>query len=67
MGDDVTVMPQLIAALDDERQGVVVVGGQLVTVQDQHLSAGHLLLGTTRLVCKGLNIKANTLSSSRWQ
>lgn len=31
-GDDITVMSQLIAALDDERQGVVVVCSQLVTV-----------------------------------
>lgn len=43
-GDDVTVMSQLIAALDDERQGVMVVGGQLVAVQDHHLGTSHLLL-----------------------
>lgn len=43
-GDDSTVMSQLIAALDDERQGVVVVGGQLVTMQDRHLGTSHLLL-----------------------
>lgn len=43
-GDDITVMPQLVAALDDECEGVVVVGGQLVTVQDHHLGTSHLLL-----------------------
>lgn len=43
-GDDVTEMTQLVAALDDERQGIVVVGGQLVTVQDHHLRTSHLLL-----------------------
>jgi len=43
-GDDVTAISQLVAALDDERQGVMVVGGQLVAVQDRHLGAGHLLL-----------------------
>lgn len=43
-GDDVTEVTQLVAALDDERQGVVVVGGQLVTVQYHHLRASHLLL-----------------------
>ena len=37
-------MSQLIAALDDERQGVVVVGSQLMTVQDHHLGTSHLLL-----------------------
>lgn len=43
-GDDVTEVTQLVAALDDERQGVVVVGGQLVTVQYHHLRTSHLLL-----------------------
>lgn len=43
-GDDVTEMPQLVAPLDNESQGVVVVGGQLVTMQDHHLSTSHLLL-----------------------
>lgn len=42
--DDITVMSQLIAALNDERQGIMVVGGQLVTVQDHHLGTSHLLL-----------------------
>lgn len=46
--DDVTVMPQLIAALDDECEGVVVVGGQLVTMQDHHLGTSHLLLSHRR-------------------
>lgn len=45
-GDDVTEVTQLVAALDDERQGVVVVGGQLVTVQYHHLRTSHLLLLT---------------------
>lgn len=43
-GDDVTAMSQLIATLDDERQGVMVVGGHLVAMQDNHLGTSHLLL-----------------------
>lgn len=44
VGDYITVVPQLVAVLDDERQGVVMVGGQLVAVQDHQLSSSHLLL-----------------------
>lgn len=42
--DDITEMSQLIAALHDECQGIVVVGSQLVTMQNHHLGTSHLLL-----------------------
>lgn len=51
-GDDVAEVPQLVAALHDESQGVVVVGCQLVAVQDHHLSTGHLVLGHTKTQTK---------------
>ena len=42
------MVAQLVAALHDERQGVVVAGRQLVAVQDDDLGAAHHLLGDTR-------------------
>lgn len=42
--EDIAEMPQLVAALDDECQGVVVIGSQLVTMQDHNLGPRHLLL-----------------------
>ncbi len=51
--DDVAVVSKLIAALDDERQGVVVVGSQLVTVEDHHLGTTHLLLIHNKHAHKG--------------
>lgn len=46
-GDDITVMSQLIATLNDEGQGVVVVGSQLMAVQDNHVGTSHLVLTRT--------------------
>lgn len=40
----VAEVSQLVAALHDERHGVVVSGGQLVSVEDDNLSSGHHLL-----------------------
>lgn len=40
----VAEVSQLVAALHDERHGVVVSGRQLVSVEDDDLSSGHHLL-----------------------
>lgn len=55
------MMSQLVAALDDERQSIVVVGSQLVTMQDHNLGPSHLLLMHTKTwtlcrQCQGVNI-----------
>lgn len=42
--DDITEMSQLVAALDDECQSVVVVSSQLVTMQNHNLGTSHLFL-----------------------
>lgn len=49
-GDDITVMSQLVATLNDEGQGIVVVGSQLMAVQDHHLGASHLVLTRTEWI-----------------
>lgn len=56
-GDEVAQVTQLVAALHDERQRVVVVGGQLVAVQDHHLRASHLLLDGTDDAMKHLPLR----------
>lgn len=44
LGQEVTEVPQLVALLADQVQGVVVVGCELVAVQDHHLSLAYQLL-----------------------
>ena len=43
-GEHVTAVAQLVAALDNQRQGVVVTGSQLMPVEDDDLGTAHLVL-----------------------
>jgi hypothetical protein len=56
-GQHVTVVPQLIAPLDDQGQSVVVTGGQLVAAQDDDLGAAHLFLTTTTITQQQKTVK----------